>query len=96
MRDVAYELKVMNSKVYGLRDAMVRNAKVFNKFVNDTADNFGIVRKRLTRVERRQNGDRLLIYCLIGRLILDDYRKKKWCNAPDFKNGSDDQNDKNC
>ena len=87
MKDVEYAIKVLNSKVYGLRDAMVDNADVYRKFVKETRNSFNILRKRITRVERRQNADRFLIYCLIGRFIYQDYKNgcfKKRDDAREF------------
>ncbi|MBO7449955.1 MAG: hypothetical protein J6U54_06250 [Clostridiales bacterium] len=78
MKDVEYALKVLNSKVYGLRDAMVDNADVYRKFVKETRNSFDILRKRITRVERRESVDRFLIYCVIGRFIYDDYKKDRF------------------
>lgn len=68
MKDVEYAIKVLNSKVYGLRDAMVDNATVYKKFVKEVHDNFDILRKRITRVERREQMDRLAIYVVIYKL----------------------------
>lgn len=78
MKDVEYAIKVLNSKVYGLRDAMVDNADVYRKFVKETRNSFDILRKRMTRLERREGYDRFLIYCLIGRFIYSDYKTGKF------------------
>jgi len=77
MKDVEYAIKVLNSKVYGLRDAMVDNADVYRKFVKEVRGSFDILRKRLTRLERRQNCDRLAIYLLIYKIWRMDLKVVK-------------------
>lgn len=68
MKDVEYAIKVLNSKVYGLRDAMVDNATVYKKFVKEVHKDFDILRRRVTRLERRETADRLAIYVLIFKI----------------------------
>lgn len=98
MKDYGYELRVMNSKIYGMRDAMVSNAKVFNEFSADTKNDIGQLRRRVTYLER---GSKKWKFIVFG-LLLEDIRwrwkcyqilekKKKdlvksgenWCNSED-------------
>ncbi|MBO4703906.1 MAG: hypothetical protein J5617_03685 [Bacilli bacterium] len=84
--DLEYSLKVVNSKIYGLRDAIVSNAETFTKFKKDTSKSFDICRKRITRVEKREAIDRFLILCLVGHEV-KQYISKRFGVRITFKDG---------
>lgn len=80
MNDISYKLKVLESKINGIKHVMVENAQTYNNFRKDVIDSFGTIRRRLTRVERRQDYDRVLIYGLIIERVCTRYfenRKKQ-------------------
>lgn len=75
MKDFSYEMRVMNSKIYGLRDAMVSNAKVFNEFSADTKNDIGQLRRRVTYLERSSKKWRFIVF----GLLLEDLRWRWKC-----------------